>query len=123
MLDFLRDTYLELSGIDSSLAEKERKEKAKLKKEKEKKIIIPKYAKKIISIFIVLYLISCLGTFQIILKSENIMLIIRSAVQILDAILVIVFINIKNKKTELIGIGLIVLFFVLQYMGIVIFSI
>lgn len=119
MFDFFRDTFLELSGIDSDLAKLERAKKEQAKKEKKEKdkIIIPSWVKKFIMAFSAIYLVSCLGTFQIILNSGIVTMIVRYVVQIVSACAIFILMLFKSKKTEIAGIVLIVLFFILQYSG------
>lgn len=121
MFDFFRDTYLELSGIDSDLAKLERAKKEEEKKSKNKRIVIPNWIKKFIMTISVLYLISCFGTFQIIWKSGNILLIIRSAFQMVLAVMIFVLMLYRNKKAEIAGLVAIVIFFILQYSGLLMF--
>lgn len=124
MFDILRDIALEMQGIDSQKAELER-EKKKLEKrdiDKNEKIIIPKYMKKFVSVITIVYLLSCMGTLPIMFNTEIALLAIRSIIQIIVAIGILILINIKNKKTEIASIVLIVIFFVLQNSGLFILA-
>lgn len=124
MFDILRDIALEMQGIDSQKAELER-EKKKLEKrdvDKNEKLIIPKYMKKFVSVITIVYLLSCMGTLPIMFNTEIALLAIRSVIQIIVAIGILILINIKNKKTEIASIVLIVIFFVLQNSGLVILA-
>lgn len=124
MFDILRDIALEMQGIDSQKAELER-EKKKLEKrdiDKNEKIIIPKYMKKFVSVITIVYLLSCMGTLPIMFNTEIALLVIRSIIQIIVAIGILILINIKNKKTEIASIVLIVIFFVLQNSGLFILA-
>lgn len=124
MFDILRDIALEMQGIDSQKAELER-EKKKLEKrdvDKNEKLIIPKYMKKFVSVIIIVYLLSCMGTLPIMFNTEIALLAIRSVIQIIVAIGILILINIKNKKTEIASIVLIVIFFVLQNSGLFILA-
>lgn len=119
MFDILRDIALEMQGIDSQKAELER-EKKKLEKrdiDKNEKLIIPKYMKKFVSVITIAYLLSCMGTLPIMFNAKIALLAIRSVIQIIVAIGILILINIKNKKTEIASIVLIVIFFVLQNSG------
>lgn len=124
MFDILRDIALEMQGIDSQKAELER-EKKKLEKrdvDKNEKLIIPKYMKKFVSVITIVYLLSCMGTLPIMFNTEIALLAIRSVIQIIVAIGILILINIKNKKTEIASIVLIVIFFVLQNSGLLILA-
>lgn len=124
MFDILRDIALEMQGIDSQKAELER-EKKKLEKrdvDKNEKLIIPKYMKKFISVITIVYLLSCMGTLPIMFNTEIALLAIRSVIQIIVAIGILILINIKNKKTEIASIVLIVIFFALQNSGLFILA-
>lgn len=124
MFDILRDIALEMQGIDSQKAELER-EKKKLEKrdvDKNEKLIIPKYMKKFVSVITIVYLFSCMGTLPIMFNTEIALLAIRSVIQIIVAIGILILINIKNKKTEIVSIVLIVIFFVLQNSGLFILA-
>lgn len=124
MFDILRDIALEMQGIDSQKAELER-EKKKLEKrdvDKNEKLIIPKYMKKFVSVITIVYLLSCMGTLPIMFNTEIALLAIRSVIQIIVAIGILILINIKNKKTEIASIVLIVIFFVLQNSGLFILA-
>ena len=116
ILDLLRDMTLEMRGIDSHKAEIERQKQKIEKKELEKKekIILPKWVKNFIFIVSILYLISCVGTFPLMIKSGVLFLIVRSVIQIVIAVSIMVLMKIKSKKAEVLGIGLVVIFLILQ---------
>lgn len=124
MFDIFRDIALEMQGIDSQKAELEREKKRLEKKDNDKaeKIIIPKYMKKFVSIIVIVYLLSCIGTLPIIFNTNITLLAIRSVVQLAVAVGILILINIKNKKTEIASIVLIVIFFVLQNFGLLILA-
>lgn len=124
MFDIFRDIALEMQGIDSQKAELEREKKRLEKKDNDKaeKIIIPKYMKKFVSIIVIVYLLSCIGTLPIIFNTNITLLAIRSVVQLAVAVGILILINIKNKKTEIASIVLIVIFFVLQNYGLLILA-
>ena len=124
MFDIFRDIALEMQGIDSQKAELEREKKRLEKKDNDKaeKIIIPKYMKKFVSIIVIVYLLSCIGTLPIIFNTNITLLAIRSVVQLAVAVGILILINIKNKKTEIARIVLIVIFFVLQNYGLLILA-
>lgn len=124
MFDVLRDIALELKGIDSEKAELER-EKKKLEKRnrnKEEKVILPIWTKKFVSVIAIFYLLSCMGTLPIMFNTNFMLLAIRSVVQIVVAVAILILINIKNKKTEIASIVLIMMFFVLQNSGLFILA-
>lgn len=124
MFDIFRDIALELQGIDSEKAELEREKKRLEKKnrDKEEKVILPIWAKKIVSVIAIVYLLSCMGTLPIMFNTNIALLAIRSVVQIVVAIAILILINIKNKKTEIASIVLIVIFFILQNSGLLILA-
>ena len=124
LFDFLRDITLEMQGIDSKKAEYEREQKRLNKKEiaDKEKILIPIWIKKTILIFGMLYLISCIGTLPIIIKSEIILLAIRSILQIVIVIAVLILSNIKKKNAEIAIIILVVIFVLLQNSGLIIIA-
>ena len=124
MFDIFRDIALEMQGIDSQKAELEREKKRLEKKDNDnaEKIIIPKYMKKFVSIIVIVYLLSCIGTLPIIFNTNITLLAIRSVVQLAVAVGILILINIKNKKTEIASIVLIVIFFVLQNYGLLILA-
>lgn len=100
MFDILRDIALEMQGIDSQKAELER-EKKKLEKrdvDKNEKLIIPKYMKKFVSVITIVYLLSCMGTLPIMFNTEIALLAIRSVIQIIVAIGILILINIKKQE-------------------------
>lgn len=124
MFDIFRDIALELQGIDSGKAELEREKKRleKRNRDKEEKVILPIWAKKFVSVIAIVYLLSCMGTLPIMFNTNITLLAIRSVVQIVVAIAILILINIKNKKTEIASIVLIVLFFILQNSGLFILA-
>lgn len=124
MFDIFRDIALELQGIDSEKAELEREKKRLEKKnrDKEEKVILPIWAKKFVSVIAIVYLLSCMGTLPIMFNTNITLLVIRSVVQIVVAIAILILINIKNKKTEIASIVLIVIFFILQNSGLLILA-
>lgn len=124
MFDIFRDIALELQGIDSEKAELEREKKRleKRNRDKEEKVILPIWTKKFVSVIAIVYLLSCMGTLPIMFNTNIALLAIRSVVQIVVAIAILILINIKNKKTEIASIVLIVIFFILQNSGLLILA-
>lgn len=124
MFDVLGDIVLEMQGIDSQKAELER-EKKKLEKrdiDKNEKLIIPKYIKRFVSVITIVYLLSCMGTLPIMFNTKIALFAIRSVIQIIVAIGILILINIKNKKAEIASIVLVVIFYVLQNSGLFILA-
>lgn len=124
MFDIFRDIALELQGIDSEKAglEREKKRLEKKNRDKEEKVILPIWAKKFVSVIAIFYLLSCMGTLPIMFNTNIALLAIRSVVQIVVAIAILILINIKNKKTEIASIVLIAIFFILQNSGLLILA-
>lgn len=125
MLDFFRDALLEIQGIDSEKAKMERFLKNQEKKENREKdkIIIPISIKKIIQVLSALYLVSCATTFGIVMKSGAWLLIVKAILQIIVVGTLFILLFFKNKRTEIICIGLMLMIFIIQYLSVYIFTV
>lgn len=121
MFDIFRDIMLEAKGIDCELAEKDRLQK---KKEKEKdKIIFSKSVKVVICVFSLFFIVTSLLQIPVLIKTGSVVFLIRSIVQIITAIATMICLKIHKKKSEIVAIVLIVVFFLLQYSGIALYAI
>ena len=121
MFDIFRDIMLEAKGIDCELAEKERLQK---KKEKEKdKIIFSKSVKVVIYVFSLFFIATSLLQIPVLIKTGSVVFLIRSIVQIMTAIATMICLKIHKKKSEIVAIVLIVVFFLLQYSGMALYAI
>lgn len=119
MLDFFKDTYLEMSGVDTQKLKKEREEKKK--KEKEERYIFSKKIRILTIILGIIYLLIAGSEIVILARySCSIMLILKILFQVLIDIVVIVCLVLKKKEYEKIALALIVLFFVVGYMSVLI---
>lgn len=117
MLDFFRDSLLELQGIDSEKAKMERLMKKQQRNEKKDKILIPLSIKKMIQALSAFYMVSCVSSMIILLQNGLNLLLIKFILQILISSSLFVLMFFKTKKAEIISIVLIILFIVLQYSG------
>ena len=113
MFDFFRDVYLEMQGIDSAEAEKERKEK---KREKNAdRILLPKSIKVTVYVMGVVFLI--LQATQIkFTAAKGITSCFITAGLCALAVAAMVLISIRKKQTEIVGTVLVVLFIFLMYL-------
>lgn len=104
MLDFLKDLYLQASGLDLSQIEKERKEK--IENEKANTIFLKPKSKKYLfiagTIFIIIHVIGIV----VAEASQDIGSIVKSSVMIGLAVLAMLCSLIKRKTTEIICIVL-----------------
>lgn len=113
MFDFFRDIILESRGIDSKKAEIERLEK---KKEKDKdKIIFSSGLRVTIYVVGIMFAITTIVTLPTLLVVKSYLLFARAIIQILLDFAIMVLVKIHTKKSEIIALGLIAIFFVLQY--------
>lgn len=115
MLDFFKDTYLEMSGVDTQKLKKEREEK----KKKEERYIFSKKIRILTIILGIIYLFIA-GSEIVILASYSgsIMFILKILFQILIDIAAIVCLVLKKKEYEKIALVLIILFFMVGYLSV-----
>ncbi len=114
MLDWFRDGLLELQGIDSNKAKLERELKKQEKFKSKEKVFIPVFLKKMIQTLSAVYIVSCISMIRIVFNSGTFAMILKSGIQLVTAIAIFILLFFKNKKAELISIGLIILLIVLQ---------
>lgn len=113
MFDLFRDIILEAQGIDSEKAEIER---AKRKKEKDKnKIIFSIGVKRVVVGFSIFFLIMSIMQLPVFLLAGNILYFIRGFLQVGLVIGTLICLKVHKKKSEIIAIIFIVIFFILQY--------
>lgn len=104
MLDFLKDLYLQASGLDMELIEKERREKIEI--EKSKTILIKPKSKKYLVMAGIIFII--IHVFSIIIAEvfHDVTSVIKSSVMIGLAVLILLCSFIKKKSAEILCIVL-----------------
>ena len=115
MFDFFRDIALELSGVDSKDAERQRKEKQEEKRKD--RFIFSHGVKVLVYIFGVLYLITG-ATAITVAKTNgalNALMILRFIALTLLDVSSVVCLATGKKKAEIVALILIVMFVLIQY--------
>lgn len=115
MFDFFKDVYLETQGIDSDKARKIREERQEIKKLD--RYIFSKKMKISISFLAIIYLILVFITFKFGVTNLSLMNIIKYIILSLTSLSVIVLFLFKSKKTEIIALGLIIIFIIGNYLS------
>lgn len=113
MFDFFRDVALEVGGVDSQSVKLERNKKRE--EQKKNKIIFANDVKKVIYILAGLYILSSFGTISISLQLREYLYCIKTVVQVIVAVAIIVGLAIHTKKSEITTCILIAVFLFLQY--------
>lgn len=115
MFDFFRDIYLELNGVDSDAAEKERQ--AKKEQKRKERFIFSGSAKVVAFILGILYLLLAGSSLSLLIESGSldVFKIIRYVFLILCDIAALVCLAIKKKKTELAALIVMIIFILVQY--------
>lgn len=115
MFDFFRDMALELCGVDSENAEKQRKEKREAKRKD--RFIFSQSVKVLVYVFGILYLI--VGGFTISVAKTNgalnALMILRFVALTLLDVSSIVCLATGKKKAEIVALILIIFFVLIQY--------
>ena len=111
MLDFFRDVVLDISGIDSQAIKQNRTNKT----ENKKKYIFTKSTKGIIYFLGVLYLVS--GGLSILSSKGSVQIFAGIKFVFLSVIdlAALICISVRNKKTEIASLILIVVFIIIMY--------
>lgn len=115
--DLLRDITLEMMGIDSKLAEREREEKKQIRENKKnEKFIFSKKTKAIIFIFGILYLVIGGFNMRYIKGHENVVLVILKFI-LLSAVDIVglICLAIGKRKTEIAAFVLVIIFIFAMY--------
>lgn len=120
MFDFFRDTYYELSGIDSDEAKKERRLR---EEEKKKKIILlPSSIRKLIAVFAVIGILTNIVLVVTYFSGGLFGSMSNSLLQIIICIAILICMRFKTKKAEIVVLILSAIFILSRSIGLMMIS-
>lgn len=102
MLNFLKDVYLEVNGCDIQKVKQERMQKEE--KKRADKIVLSKGSKHVIRGFGILYIVIGLISLTTYFNNKEWLEVVEYGFMLLFDILIIIFISLKKKETEVAGI-------------------